>query len=126
MPKLTGVFQINDWQETTKQQIDDKLKCNLASVKLTYTGDIKGTSELQYLLQYQQDGSANFVGFETIDAELDDGSGLIVLRHLGQFKQGVASSEFEVIQSTLSVDLVGLKGKFESGENGQAEYVIQS
>lgn len=52
MPVLTGQFQIKDWQETIQSESPHAGKRTLASVKLEYSGDIVGTSELQYLLCY--------------------------------------------------------------------------
>jgi hypothetical protein len=60
MPTLTGQFQIKDWQETTQSE-HKGLKRNLANVELEYTGDIVGTSELQYLLSYQVDGAQSLL-----------------------------------------------------------------
>jgi hypothetical protein len=123
MQNLTGHFQIKDWQETTQSEHLGS-KRSLAKVKLEYSGDIKGTSELQYLLSYQTDGSATFVGFETIKATVKGISGFLILRHLGQFVNGVASSQFEVMQSSIEDEFIGLKGEFTSGENGMATYLI--
>jgi len=124
MQTLTGQFQIKDWQETTQSE-NAGLKRSLANVKLEYTGDIVGTSELQYLLNYQADGNAEFVGFESIQACVNGISSILVLRHLGRFVAGVASSQFEVIQSSIEDKLIGSIGDFRSGENGQANYTIE-
>lgn len=124
MSVLTGQFQIKDWQETTQSELSYGGKRTLANVKLEYTGDIVGTSELQYLLSYQTDGSAEFVGFESIEASIKGTSGYLTLRHLGRFADGVASSQFKVIQSSIEDKLIGLKGDFTSGENGLAHYTI--
>lgn len=123
MQTLTGHFQIKDWQEITQSEYE-ATKRSLASVKLEYSGDIVGSSELQYLLSYQTDGSAEFVGFETIQASIKDISGDLILRHFGRFVDGVASSQFVVIHSSTIDKLIGSKGDFCSGENGQARYTI--
>jgi hypothetical protein len=122
-PNLTGQFQIKDWQETIQSE-HQGLKRSLANVKLEYTGDIVGSSELQYLLSYQANGSAEFVGFESLTVKVKGVSGYLVLRHLGKFVDGVASSQFEVIQSSIEDKLIGSKGEFTSGENGLANYSI--
>ena len=123
MQNLTGNFQIKDWQETIQSE-HEQGKRSLAKVKLEYTGDIVGSSELQFLLSYQADGNAEFVGFESIQASINGSSGLLILRHLGRFVNGVASSQFEVLQSSIDDKLIGVKGDFSSGENGQASYII--
>ena len=128
MRTLSGEFQIKDWQETTQSEGKDQTKRNLANVKLTYSGDLTGDSELQYLLHYHSASSthsansADFVGFENIDAGAD---GHISLRHSGKFISGVASSQFEVVSSSIDESLVGKKGQFTSGENGMATYMIE-
>lgn len=121
MKTITGQFQIKDWQETTQSENQSGTKRSLANVKLAYSGDLTGTSELQYLLHYQADGSAEFLGFETIDA---GENGQINLRHLGTFVSGMATSQFEVIFSSMNDSLIGKKGQFTSGENGMATYMI--
>jgi hypothetical protein len=50
--------------------------------------------------------------------------GCLVLRHLGRFVGGVASSQFTVIHCDTNDQLVGLKGEFTSGENGLAVYLF--
>ncbi|WP_339724169.1 DUF3224 domain-containing protein [uncultured Paraglaciecola sp.] len=124
MHTLTGQFQITDWQETTQSE-HDGLKRSLANVKLDYSGDLTGTSELQYLLSYQSDGSADFVGFESLQVTINGDSGSLILRHIGRFVAGVAKSQFEVLQSTIKDKLIGSTGSFTSGENGQAQYSIE-
>lgn len=124
MQSLTGHFQIKDWQETTQSEYKVG-KRSLANVKLEYTGHINGSSELQYLLSYQADGSADFVGFESLQASVNGILGSLILRHIGRFVAGVASSQFEVIQSSNEDKLIGAKGHFISGENGQANYTIE-
>lgn len=122
MSKLTGQFQIKDWQETIQSESENATKRSLATVKLDYSGDIVGTSELQYLLNYQASGNAEFVGFENIQSK---SKGQVTLRHLGTFAASVAASQFEVIDCSLDINLIGKKGEFTSGENGVATYIIR-
>jgi hypothetical protein len=123
MQTLSGQFQITDWQETTQSEYQGT-KRSLANVKLEYSGDIVGSSELQYLLSYQADGSAEFVGFETIQASIKGILGYLIIRHLGRFVDGVASSQFEVIENSIEDKLIGENGDFTSGENGLACYTL--
>jgi hypothetical protein len=123
MQNLSGQFQIKDWQESTQQEYATG-KRSLANVKLEYTGDIVGDSELQYLLSYQVNGSADFVGFEQISANIDGNAGCITLQHMGRFEAGIASSQFTVMFSEFDKIPTGSKGEFKSGENGLADYSI--
>jgi hypothetical protein len=125
MAILKGQFQIKDWQETTQSEYALG-KRSLANVKLEYSGDIIGTSELQYLLNYQADGSADFIGFERLQATINSQSGCLILRHLGRFVDGVASSQFSITHCDFDDKLLGLKGEFTSGENGLATYILRN
>ena len=64
------------------------------------------------------------MGFETIQASVKDNSGYLILRHIDRFVDGVASSQFEVIQSSIEDKLIGSNGDFTSGDNGQADYTL--
>ena len=123
MHVLKGQFQIKDWQETTQSEHEGTKRC-LANVQLEYSGDIIGTGELQYLLSYQADGSAEFVGFETIQVSIKGISGYLIIRHLGRLVGGIASSQFEVIKNSIEDKLIGANGDFTSGENRLANYTI--
>jgi hypothetical protein len=124
--KLNGVFQITDWDETPYSENDDGSKQSHAKIAQNYNGDIKGASELQYLMSYQPDGSAVFVGFETVSGSINGKSGSFVIQHTGTFESGVASSSFSIVPKSGRGELAGISGtgSFKSGENGQADYEV--
>ena len=120
----TGTFQITSWDESPYSESEDGAKQTHAKITQTYSGVIEGTSELQYLMSYQPDSIALFVGFETITATINGQSGSFVLQHNGKFEAGVASSDFSIVEKSAKGDLANLSGtgSFKSGENGQAAY----
>jgi hypothetical protein len=125
--QLTGTFQILGWDETPYNQDDDGAKQSHAKITQRYTGDIDGTSELQYLMSYLPDGSAIFVGLEKIACTIHGKSGSFVIQHHGQFEAGVATSLFTIVANSGKNELVGIsgKGRFQSGQNGQANYSLE-
>ncbi|MGB0893310.1 MAG: DUF3224 domain-containing protein [Parashewanella sp.] len=123
MSLLKGTFQITSWDENVLTEQADGCKLSQAKVTQKYTGAIEGESEVHYFMSYLASGNAEFVGFETI--KRTDKAESILLRHVGEFVNGVASSHFVVIDETKSNagELEG-SGYFESGEQGCAEYQI--
>lgn len=122
--KLTGIFQITDWQEQVDQLLADGAKLSVATVQQTYTGDIKGSSTVRYQLCYNKSGNAVFHGFETIHLVENNQTNTLVIKHDGQFADGIASSVFTVIDCQNDQTLLGKTGRFTSMEGGKAAYEL--
>lgn len=125
MMKITGIFQITNWQESTIQPLKDGGKITQATVNQSYQGDITGESQVHFHMVYQANGDANFIGFESFEAQLGSEPCQLTLKHDGKFEQGVASSQFLILASTSHQNLIGKTGSFQSTENGQANYIIE-
>ncbi|WP_225918131.1 DUF3224 domain-containing protein [Neiella holothuriorum] len=123
---MEGVFQITGWDETPYLENTDGSKKSHAKITQSYTGAIVGNSDIQYLMSYQADGSAVFVGLETITGTIEGRSGTVTLQHNGQFINGVASSEFVIVASSGTDELAAMlgQGSFISGEAGTANYQL--
>lgn len=124
MMKLTGTFQITDWQESIEQEFDEGSRLSVAVVKQTYAGDVIGSSSVRYCLYYDKTGNALFNGFETLYWLQNNKQVLLTIKHDGTFDNGVASSNFTVIDSPDDSTLVGKIGSFTAIEGGQASYQI--
>lgn len=122
--QLKGTFQITDWQESVNKSFDEGAKLSKALVSQMYSGDIKGSSEVHYQLNYETTGDACFNGFEFISGTIGDRPCTLTLKHHGSFEKGVAKSQFVIISSVTHAELVGITGFFSSGEAGQANYLI--
>ena len=123
---LNGVFQIGGWDEKPYLENADGSKQSHAKINQLYSGDLVGSSEIQYLMSYQTDGSAIFVGFETVTATINGKSGSLVFQHTGKFAAGVATSDFEIVPNSGKGELSGISGKgcFKSAAQGQAIYAL--
>lgn len=122
MMKLSGEFQVTEWQETTIAQYPDGSKRSHAKITQTYQGDLEGTSELEYQMFYQDEQCSEFTGVEVVT--LASGDRRLVLFHRGKFANGVASSEFEIVQDTKGL-LGNQSGRFNVKLGGVAQYVIE-
>ena len=119
-----GLFQITNWDESALQQLPDTQKITQAKVTQSYQGDILGNSEIHYVMNYDKDGNAKFVGFEVIEATVNGQECQLTLQHNGTFEQGIAKSHFLVLASSSLPEIINLTGTFSSAENGKANYCI--
>jgi len=113
-------FKIAGWDEKTFSDpgAPDRGhagKLTKASVKKTYSGDLEGEGILEYLMCYQDDGSAEYVGYERVSGKLEGASGTFVFRHSGTY------SEDRMMQTSIIVEGSGTGGL--SGISGRTEII---
>src|SRR5438874_11684434 len=68
-------FAIKSWDEKAYSEGQDLPKLTRASVTKTFTGDIEGEGQVEYLMMYRSDGSATFVGLERVTGRIGAKSG---------------------------------------------------
>ena len=107
-------FAIKNWDEKPYNEGPDQPKLTRASVKKTFTGDLAGESQVEYLMAYASDGSATFVGLERIVGTLAGQAGSFVLQRTGVFEGGVAKESYSVVPGSGTGALRGLKGEGKS------------
>jgi hypothetical protein len=103
-------FAIKNWDEKPYSEGNDLPKLTRASVKKTFTGDIEGEGQVEYLMMYRSDGSATFVGLERVVGRIGGKSGTFVLQRLGEFEGGQAKESYSIIPGSATGDLRGLRG----------------
>ena len=103
-------FAIKSWDEKPYSEGDNLPKLTRASVIKTYTGDIIGDGQVEYLMMYRSDGTATFVGLERVTGQIAGKSGSFVLQRTGVFEGGQAKETYSVIPGSASGGLRGLVG----------------
>ena len=106
--KISAAFEIKGWDE---QPFDDGAglaKLTKAAVEKQYDGDVEGVSATEWLMAYQPDGSAAFVGLERIRGTIAGRQGSLVVQHVGTFADGTAKAALKVLSGT--DDLLGATG----------------
>lgn len=103
-------FAITSWNEKAYSEGQDLPKLTRASVTKTFTGDIEGEGQVEYLMMYRSDGSATFVGLERINGRIGGRSGSFVLQRSGVFENGLAKESYSVIAGSAAGELRGLVG----------------
>jgi hypothetical protein len=103
-------FAIKSWDEKPYSEGQDLPRLTRATVIKTFTGDIEGEGQVEYLMMYRGDGSATFVGLERVVGRIGGKAGTFVLQRIGTFENGQAKESYLVIPGSATGDLRGLKG----------------
>jgi Protein of unknown function (DUF3224) len=103
-------FAIKSWNEKPYSEGQDLPRLSRASVTKTFTGDIEGEGQVEYLMMYRTDGSATFVGLERVVGRIGGKTGSFVLQRLGVFENGQARESYSVIPGSATGELQGLRG----------------
>ena len=104
-------FAIKNWDEKPYSEGQDQPKLTRATVTKTFTGDIEGEGQVEYLMMYGSDGSATFVGLERIVGRIGGKAGSFVLQRNGTFEGGQATESYSVIPGSATGELRGLRGE---------------
>jgi hypothetical protein len=103
-------FAITKWDERPYSENQGEPRFTRASVTKTYSGDIEGQAQVEYLMMYRSDGSASFVGLERVEGRIGKKTGTFVLQRIGTFEDGQAKESYHVIPGSATGDLQGLRG----------------
>lgn len=104
-------FAIKSWDERPYGEGQDLPRLTRAVVTKTFTGDIEGEGQVEYLMMYRADGSATFVGLERITGRIAGNAGSFVLQRTGTFEGGMATESYVVIAGSGTGALRGLRGE---------------
>lgn len=104
-------FAITNWDEKPYSEGPDLPKLTRASVTRTFSGDIEGYGQVEYLMMYRSDGTATFLGIERISGKLGGKAGSFVLQRTGVFEDGQAKESYAVIPNSATGQLKGLRGE---------------
>jgi Protein of unknown function (DUF3224) len=117
-------FAIKSWDEKPYSEVPDLPKLTRATVAKTFTGDIEGEGQVEYLMVYRGDGSATFVGLERVIGRIGGKTGSFVLQRTGVFEGGQAKESYSVVPGSATGELHGLRGEGSSALAHAAEYAF--
>jgi len=126
MSTLKGEFEVTSWNEDAYAQRDGNRKLSRAEVAGNVSGGVTGTSNVQWLMSYQPDGTARFVGYQQLEGEIDGRSGSVVIESNGAFDGSVASGTWNVVPGSGTGDWSSLEGagRFESPKGTKAFFTL--
>src|SRR5258708_10734569 len=129
MPKLKkiakGGFESKDWKENP---VGPKTgpKVTRASVKQRYTGDLKGTGTIEYVMAYRVDKTAEYRGVEVITGSIGGKKGSLALLLRGKYDGKQAVTKWQVVAGAgrgAFKDLTG-KGEFSALMGSLGKYTL--
>ena len=103
-------FAIKSWDEKPYDEGQGMPRLTRASVRKTYSGDIAGEGQVEYLMMYRGDASATFVGLERIVGQVAGRTGSFVLQRTGVFEGGQAKESYVVVPGSSTGALESLQG----------------
>ena len=127
MPSMKGSFQLSSWNEDGYEERDGR-RLTRASVSQRFEGEIAGDGSAEWLMAYQVDGRARFVGFQVVDGEVAGRRGTLVLETAGEFDGRVARWDATVVPGSSTGELrdaSGGAGKFEAPHGSTATYELE-
>ena len=126
MTTLHGDFQISSWDETAYHELEGR-RLTRASVSQRFDGDIAGDGAAEWLMAYQADGTARFVGLQLVDGEVAGRRGTFVLETSGEFDGGMARWKASVVPGSPTGELAELRGRgrFEAPHGSEASYELE-
>ena len=123
--QVAATFEIANWDEQPFDVRDEAAKLTRASVAKNYAGDIIGTSVTEWLMAYNNDGTAEFVGIERISGSVGGRDGSLVLRHVGTFEDGAAKAELRIVSGTEDLGSAIGSGTMIADPNGRISLTIE-
>jgi hypothetical protein len=103
-------FAIKSWEEKAYSEGQGLPRMTRARVSKTYSGDIEGDGQVEYLMLYRDDGTAAFVGLERVVGRVGGKAGSFVLQRTGVFESGQAKETYSVVEGSATGELGGLRG----------------
>jgi hypothetical protein len=119
-------FEIEAWNEEPFDQQSGGAKLTRASVNKKYAGAIEGSSVTEWVMAYNPDDSAEFVGIERIQGSLDGRRGTVVLRHVGTFAEGAATAELRIVSGTGALEGARGEGTMTADPKGRINLVLKT
>ncbi len=126
MATLKGVFRVASWDEHACAEREGR-RLTRASVSQRFDGGIAGDGSAEWLMAYQPDGTARFVGFQLVEGEVEGRHGTFVLETAGEFDGHVARWDATVLAGSQTGELQELTGQgtFAAPHGSQASYELE-
>ncbi len=90
-----------------------------ASVAKDYNGGIDGSSATEWLMAYNPDESAVFVGVERIRGKIGGRHGSLVVQHVGTYEGGAAKATLTVVSGTDELEAATGRGTLVADPGGR-------
>lgn len=110
MTHAAGSFSVQSWDESTYLDLGDNAKLTKATVAFALDGDLTAAATWDAIMCYRPDGTAVYTGLQRITGTLAGREGSFVLKADGEFADGEARSQWQIIEGSGTGALTGLTG----------------
>jgi hypothetical protein len=107
---IEATFEVTSWDEAPIEEDGTEPRVTRAVVEKDYRGQITGSSLTQWLMAYDPQGSATFVGLERLTGSIGGREGTVVLQHVGAFTDGAAVATLTIVPGSATGALEGVTG----------------
>ncbi len=127
--RISGNYSVKKWDEKPYDVFEDRMKETKASVEYSFSGDMEGTANVEYLMFYKSfdlkdphNAVAEYVGLIKITGSVRGRSGTFALTDNGRFEGGTARSTLAIIPSSGTGGLSNISGteKYEADRSKYA------
>ena len=109
--RAIGTFEIDSWDEETYDE-HEGIKLTRTRMTKTFHGNIQGESTAELLMAYgSEEGSAAYVGFESIVGYVNGCSGSFIIHHTATSSSDGQTASWSVVPDSATGDLLGLSGE---------------
>ena len=109
--QANGEFTVTAWEESPLDDFGEGGgRLTRARLEQTYAGDITGSAVSEWLMAYRADGTADFVGHQTLRGQLEGRDGVLVLEVVGHFDGRTSWGDLTAVTGCGSGALADLKG----------------
>lgn len=109
MKTATGTILHNNWDEKPYNEVAG-LKSTEAKIDLVLHGELEATGPCRFLMQYPTPETCHYAGYLVLTGTLAGRTGTFIVYETGTWKDGVASSSWQVVEGSGTGDLKGLTG----------------
>ena len=123
MSEARGEFKVSGMgEETYAKRRPGKL--TRANGSQAFSGDIKGTGRVEWLMCYRKDKTAEYVGLQEISGTLGGRRGSFVLTASGAYDGTKSKGKWAIVPGSGKGGLAGItgKGSFVAGPGPQATF----
>ena len=126
MKSLRGEFEVTTWNEDAYAQREGERKLTRAKVDQNLSGGVTGTGHVEWLMSYQPDGTARFVGLQLLDGEIEGRRGSVVAETIGEFNGTEAIWHLTVVPESGTGDWAGMRGEgdFRAPHGNKASFTL--
>jgi len=108
--RASGTFEVSSFDEETTEEFGGGLKLTRARIVQKMTGGLDGEMTINYLMQYRDDATACFVGFQRFVGRMGDRTGSFVMEATGGYDGTSARTTSFVVSGSGSGDLDRISG----------------